>query len=144
MKVAPDPRFLEAVANHPQVFPYVSCRGMSEIRFGDAWSDCIGLEFDTGGFLFHCQEPGIYEVHTLFLPKSKEPDSAAKQALIYIFNHVGAEALITQIPADAPHVRRFALRQGFSHFCEMPHPFPRPTGDVPVDLYHLTKSQYQE
>lgn len=143
MKVAEDARFLELIANHPQVFPFVSFRGLTEIRFGPAWDTCMGLEFDTGGFVFQRLDNDWWEVHTLFLPKSREPDAAAEKAMRYMFEVVAAEALITQIPHDLPHVRRFAERHGFSYVCPLPV-IERESGEVAVDLYHLTKQQFEE
>ena len=72
MKIDPTPDFLESVANHPRVLPYISVKGVDVIKFAPIWHDCIAVVFDTGGWLFHRQaDPDVYEVHTLFLPKSE-------------------------------------------------------------------------
>lgn len=117
MKVSTAPDFLESVANDPRVFPYVSGGQSEPVRLGDKWSECIGLEWETGGFVFHRQDPVTWEVHTLFLPKTPDTDGKAEEALDYIFG-LGAETILTQVAKDLPHVRRFALRHGFRKFGE--------------------------
>ena len=117
MRVASSPDFLESVANDPQVFPYVSGGQSEPVRFGVKWADCIGLEWDTGGFVFHRHDPVTYEVHTLFLPHTPDTNGKAREALGYMFGH-GAETILTQVAKDLPHVRRFAKRHGFRKFGE--------------------------
>ena len=53
MKIDPTPDFLESVANHPRVLPYISVKGVDVIKFAPIWHDCIAVVFDTGGWLFH-------------------------------------------------------------------------------------------
>lgn len=116
MKVSTGPEFLESVANHPRVLPHVSPEG-TPVHFGDHWKDCVGLEWPEGGFVFHRHDPVTFEVHTLFLPKSRDVDAKAEEALDFIFG-VGAETILTQVAKDLPHVRRFALRHGFKPWGE--------------------------
>ena len=114
MRVSTVPDFLESVANDPRVLPNVSPDG-SPVRLGDRWGDCIGLEWDEGGFVFHRHDPVTYEVHTLFRPKTRDVDGKAREALAHVFG-LGAETILTQVAKDLPHVRRFALRHGFRTF----------------------------
>src|SRR5690606_1275901 len=83
--VADSPEFLESVANHPRVFPFVSVKGCGEIRFGPIWDDCVALQWEDGGFLFHKQDEGVYEVHTLFLPRAKDKHEKAEEALAHMW-----------------------------------------------------------
>ncbi|MFK3845288.1 hypothetical protein [Stenotrophomonas sp. NPDC078853] len=143
MRVATAPDLLEAVANHPRVYPSVSCKGCGAISFGPSWMDCIGLEFgEAGGFVFHRRAPDAYEVHTLFLPKTRGVDAFAQQALDYMFDVAGAEIVLTQVACDLPHVRRFAERQGFKHFQTVTDGWVRESGPVDVDLFELTKQMH--
>ena len=139
MKIADSPEFLESVANHPRVFPFVSCKGITEIGFGDKWADCIGLEWDDGGFVFHRQDEGVYEVHTLFLPGAKDAAGKAQQARCHMFDVVGATLLLTQVPRDLPHVRRFAEKAGFKWFGEAKGAFVRESGPVDVDYFEMER-----
>ena len=109
MKIDTTPDFLESVANHPRVYPYVSVKGCGYIRFGKIWDDCIAVVFDTGGWLFHRQDHNVYEVHTMFLPKSRDVNAKALRALGYMFDEAGADLIVTQIAGDLPHVRRLAV-----------------------------------
>lgn len=141
MKVAESPEFLESVANHPRVLPYVTVKGVDRISFAPIWVDCIGLEFDTGGWVFHRQEPGVYEVHTLFLPKSVNVQEKAREALRYMFN-LDATSILTQVATDLPHVRRLALRNGFKLFDSRRNAWERESGPVDVDYYELTQEAF--
>ena len=136
MRVADSPEFLESVANHPRVYPYVSVKGCGEIRFGPIWADCVALQWDDGGFLFHRQDEGVYEVHTLFLPGAKDAAGKAQQAREYMFDN-GARLLLTQVPRDLPHVRRFAEKAGFKWFGEAKGAIERESGPVDVDYYEM-------
>lgn len=135
------PAFLESIANDSRVFKYVTCEGVDRIELAGIWKDCVALEFDTGGFLFHRHEAGVYEVHTLFLPKSRNVDACADDALAYMFN-TDATVIITQIAKDLPHVKRFALRHGFVKFAE--GVWKRPGKVVDADYYELTKTDWKE
>lgn len=141
MKRAQDPAFLELIANNPRVFKNVTCKGVDRIELSSIWNNCVGLEFDTGGFLFHRHDPGVYEVHTLFLPKSKNVQVYAAMAANFIFN-LDAELLLTQVARDLPHVRRLALSQGFTKFDE--GFLQRDSGDIVTDYYELSKESWKE
>jgi hypothetical protein len=143
MHISTAPDFLEAVANHPRVYPFVSCKGCGEIRFGDGWEDCVGIEFgEAGGFVFHRRAPGAYEVHTLFLPRTAGTLDYAKQALEHMFHVENAEWIGTQVARDLPHVKRFALRSGFTKFHEIANGWERDSGPVDVELFELTKERF--
>ncbi len=116
MKISESPDFLESIANDPRVLKFVSPDG-TPVSFGDKWADCIGLEWETGGFVFHRHDPETYEVHTLFLPRTPDTNGKAQEALGYVFG-LGATTILTQVAKDLPHVRRFALRHGFLKFGE--------------------------
>jgi hypothetical protein len=134
VKVATSPDFLESVANDPRVHRFVSLG--EPVSFGGQWGDCIGLEWDTGGFVFHRRDPDTYEVHTLFLPHTPDTNGKAQQALGYMFNTIGAQTLLTQVAKDLPHVRRFAKRHGFRKFAE------GPWGEVGADYFILTREEW--
>lgn len=139
MIVADTPEFLESVANHPRVFPYVSVKGMTEVRFGDRWAECIGLQWEDGGFVMHKQDEGVYEVHTLFLPHAKDRAAKAQEARRYMFDEVGATLLLTQVAKDLPHVRRFAERAGFVRFGGAENAIERDSGFVDVDYFEMER-----
>lgn len=144
MKTATGPEFLESVANHPDVYRAVSCKGCGPIRLGDHWAECIGIEFgDHGGFIYHRQAPGVYEVHTLFLPHTKDAAQFARQSLAYMFGEQSADLILTQIAVDLPHVRRFALKQGFTKFHEIHNGWERDSGPVDVEFFELSREAFK-
>lgn len=140
MKVAQTPDFLESVANHPRVLPAITCKGKTSIDLAPVWDDCIGLEFERGGFVFHRQDAGVYEVHTVFLPRTRDVDACAVEALAYMFAN-GATLILTQVAKDLPHVKRFAERHGFVRFGE--GDWERESGPVGADYFELTDEVYQ-
>jgi hypothetical protein len=144
MKISTGPELFEQIANHPDVYPAVSCKGCGRITFADVWRDCIGLEFGgRGGFIYHRSAPGVYEVHTLFLPGTRGAEEFAALSLRHMFGEVGAELILTMIPGDLPHVRRFALKQGFTKFDEVPGGWERESGPVDLEFFSLTKEAFQ-
>jgi hypothetical protein len=144
LKIDTTPDFLESVANHPRVYPYVSVKGCGYIRFGKIWDDCIAVVFDTGGWLFHRQDHNVYEVHTMFLPKSRDVNAKALRALGYMFDEAGADLIVTQIAGDLPHVRRLALRAGFEKTGHQDAAWERDSGPVNVDYFHITRDMWKQ
>jgi hypothetical protein len=141
MKVSTGPEFFESVANHPRVLPYVTWKGIYAVGLKDVWKDCVGLEFDTGGWVFHRLAPDVYEVHTLFLPKSVNVSDKAQEALAYMFSN-GAQEILTRVPHDLPHVRRLAEKGGFTFLRRHEIPWQRETGPVETDVYQLTQEAW--
>lgn len=137
MKIAESPAFLESVANDPRVFPSISVPGMARIDLAPAWRACIGLEFDTGGWILHRSEPGVYEVHTLFLPKSRQIREKAREAMLFVFSCTDAIELLTKVPADLPHARALTLAMGFRPLYRREAAWPREGGAVAVDYFRL-------
>lgn len=142
-RVAETPDFLESVANDPRVFPAVSCVGIDEIRLSPIWDECIGIEFDGGGFVFHHRGDGVYEVHTLFLPEAEHKNEKTRAARELMFDVVGATKLITQVATDLPHVKRFAQKHGFVKTGEVPGGWVRASGPVDVELFEMTRDAYE-
>lgn len=142
MRLATSPAFLESIANHPRVYPSVSLKGCGSIDLAPHWADCIGLEWDEGGFVFHRQGEGVYEVHTLFLPRTPDTSGKARAALQYMFTR-GATVVLTQVPRDLPHVRRFAEKHGFTRFDTVENGWQRDSGPVDLDQFALTREEWQ-
>lgn len=144
MRISTGHELFEQIANHPDVYPSVSRKGCGRITFTDVWPACIGIEFgDRGGFIYHRGAPGIYEVHTLFLPGTAHAAEFAAESLRYMFGEGGANLILTMIPGDLPHVRRFALKQGFTKFDESPGGWERESGPVDLEFFKLTKEAFK-
>jgi len=117
MRLGVTPEFLEGIANSPEVFPHVTMDGIDKIDLSTVWNDCISVEFPTGGFLFHRQAPGVYEVHTMFKPKSIDAYKAACIAADYMFSN-DATLILTQVPSGNVPARKLTVLMGFTKFAE--------------------------
>lgn len=147
MRLSITPDFFELIANHPSVYPYVTCKGF-EGRItlgvgGELPNNCLGLEFDTGGFFLVELRPRVYEVHTLFLPKSERVVEKAMDALDLMFPLL-ADELVTMVPADLPHAKRLALKMGFQFTHRDPDGWERDSGPVDLDHFRLTCTEHME
>lgn len=141
MLIATDPAYLEGVANHPDVFTRVSVRGQDRIDLAPIWARCVACQFEGGGYVFLPHRDGLWEVHVLFLPRSKGVHAAGVEAFGHLFYTLGAERIAAHLPDDVPAARRLALRLGFE-FHSHTDSFPRHSGDVPARLYVLTKERF--
>ncbi|WP_396615500.1 hypothetical protein ACHZ97_14605 [Lysobacter soli] len=142
MKISESPDFLESIANHPRVFPHVSMAGQTHLTLQSSWDACVGIEFDTGGWIFHQLMMGYYEVHTLFLPKSKGVVEKAREALHYMFTATDALEIVTKVPADLPHALALAKAGGFTERFTVNGAWKRDTGVVDVHYLGLTLDEW--
>ena len=142
MKVSDSPAFFERIANDPRVFPAIARKGREPFDLSGIWPDCIGLEFDTGGWVFHRVSEGVYDAHTLFLPKSLDVRGKAKEALAYLFGN-GATLIIGRIPADLPHAKRLARDMGLTYSHDLDVTMPKQSGDVAIHEYQLTREAWE-
>lgn len=114
MKVALSPDFLQSVIDHPKVRRWISPDGVEgAIPLSAVFHEGIGLEFETGGFFFHCLGDGIYEVHTLFLPETTNALDCCRAAAHYLFCGTDCTRIVTKVPADNVPAWRLTERMGF-------------------------------
>ncbi|MHC9085340.1 GNAT family N-acetyltransferase [Luteimonas sp. RIT-PG2_3] len=113
MRISTSPDFLQAVMDDERVSRWVSQDGDGHAELASIWGEMLGLEFDTGGFLFHDLGDGVREVHTLFLPKSVGVEACAEQALSHVFCQTGCMRVVTKVPAINRAARRLAEGAGF-------------------------------
>lgn len=110
--------FLNKVANHPDVRPYLGHPDSTEsldltpLVVNPA---NIALEADGGGWILQALLPGVYELHTLFLPEArgKAYMRQAREALRYMFTATDALEILTKCPDDNPGARMAATLVGF-------------------------------
>lgn len=143
MKLSHGPERFNEIANHPRVFPYVSQAGDSAVDLGPNWERCIGTEFEDGGWVYYDHGCGVWEIHTLFLPKPTDVATKLRESLGHIFGQVGAATVITQIPRDLPHARRLAVNAKFEHIGSKDDGWLRESGPVALDFYQLTQEAWQ-
>jgi hypothetical protein len=142
LKISTCPAYFEAIANHPKVFAAIAMRGQQRVEFGAAWPSLLGLEFEGGGWLLQQHMVGYYEVHTLFLPKTRNVREKAKEAMRHVFCATDALELVTRIPADLPHALALAKAMGFTERFTRKAAWPREDGDVDVTYLGLTVDEW--
>lgn len=115
-----DAAFLTRVANHPDVRPYLG--GEGELDLSQVIADNIGLECDAGGFVLTRQEPGVYEVHSLFLPNSgTKPVKAMRAAMEWMFTRTDCGVILSKVPKSNARAKGFAIIGGLRPMFERDH-----------------------
>lgn len=111
-----DATFLNGVANHPQVRPFI---GGGEHELDLTGLCCnpanIVLVTEAGGWVLQARLPGVYELHTMFLPEGRGSAyfAAAREALNYVFTRTDALEILTRCPDDNGPARMAASMMGF-------------------------------
>lgn len=104
-----DPAFLNTVANHPDVRPWLQGEGPLDLSSVIGNPANIALQAAQGGWVLQNLSPGVYEVHSMFLPEGR--GSAVKKALAaaldYVFSATDCRQIVTRLPAG--NVRAAAL-----------------------------------
>jgi len=94
-----DPEFLNTVINHPDVRPMLGGEGALDISAQALDANNFVLTSDHGGFILMQHEPGVYEVHSQFLPgHSGATIRAMREAMTYMFTRTDCETLVSQVP----------------------------------------------
>ena len=114
MRIATSPAFLASIVNDPRVRPWlVQDTDPAELSIDALFAQGIGLEFDTGGWFLHRLGDGVYEVHTLFLPGSRDVLGKTREAMAAIFCGTDCLRLVTKVPADNKAADRLTRYAGF-------------------------------
>lgn len=110
-----DGRFLTEVANHPDVRPWLGGEGPLDLTAVISNPENYALVTDGGGWVIHKLEPGVYELHSLFLPggRGKPFFAAAREMFRFMFTRTEATEILTKCPDDNPGARMAASLVGF-------------------------------
>lgn len=114
MKFSESPGFLNRMANTPGIFERIAFEWQDHIDLTPQWEDCLGLECDEGGFLLHCIEPGLYEVHTLFLPAQSVAERAV-ESLEILFCQTDCREIVTRVPVNNRAADNLTQKSGFRY-----------------------------
>lgn len=98
-----DAGFLTEVANHPDVQPWLLAPGQKgplELAQELANPANVAFQCEGGGIIYHANAPGIYEVHSMFLPthRGKHSIRAARESTRLMFIETDAVELRTLVP----------------------------------------------
>lgn len=110
--------FLNEVANHPEVRPFLGAPENPILDLSPLVEDprCICLEVPgEGGWVLQPIMSGVYELHTLFLPEArgKAYFKNAKEAVRRIFTETDCLEIVTKCPDDNGGARMAARIMGF-------------------------------
>lgn len=110
-----DATFLNEVSNHPEVRPWLGGDGVLDLGALADNPDNVLLETDGGGWVLHPLLPGVYELHTMFLPEGRGRSyfAAAREALRWMFSATDALEIVTKCPDDNGPARMAASIAGF-------------------------------
>lgn len=104
-----DATFLNTIANHPEVRPWLGTDGKSHVDLGVLLEvpGAFALINEFGGFVFIPEGGGVYEFHTQFLPEARGRIAllAALEGERMMFEDYGAECVKTYVP----HANKAAL-----------------------------------
>lgn len=135
---------INTIVNDPRIFPLVVPAGSPHLDLAPLIADprhVLLLDPGRGGFLFvQDAEPGIYEVHTNFLPefRGKYVVAAAHAAATWMFTHTDAMILQTRIPAFNKAALVAIKWCGFKFWFTRPQVWPTEQGLVDVKFYRRT------
>lgn len=112
-----DAAFLNQVANHPDVRPWLGTDGGSFVDVGVLLDlpGAFALTNEHGGFVFTPDDDGVFEFHTQFLPSGRGRVAlhAATEARDRMFAEFGASALRTYVPHGNVAARWLVRFAGF-------------------------------
>lgn len=108
--------FLNEVANHEDVRPFLG--GDGELDLGPMLANPANVALEVmgdGGWLLQPTLPGVYELHTLFMPhaRGKGYFAAAREAIRWMFTNTDCLEITTKCPDDNPGARMAASVMGF-------------------------------
>lgn len=93
---------INAIVNDPSVYPWVCGQHTGPLDLSPVIADRrnVALFGEHGGMLFHCHQPGYYEIHTQVLPAGRGPWALAmaQACFHYMFCSTDAVDLITRCP----------------------------------------------
>lgn len=125
LRFTTDPTFLNTVANHPDVRPWLGTDGASYVDLGVLMRlpGALALENEHGGFVFTMTGDGAYEFHTQFLPegRGRKGLEAAQAAAQIMFEEIGAPALQTYVPHENLGAKWLVRFVGFERTHEDAH-----------------------
>jgi hypothetical protein len=108
-----DPAFLTDVVNHPEVRPWLAGEGPLDISERVLDADNFVLVSEFGGFILVRHEPGIYEVHSQFLPgNGTHPIKAMRAAQEWMFTRTDCQAIVSRVPKENKAAKGFAITGG--------------------------------
>lgn len=137
---------INAVVNHPEVRPWVGNPDLGPLDLSPIVADHANvlLMGDGGGFVCQRQEPGIYEVHSQFVPEARGENAlrCAMDGMRHMFTRTDCVELRTKVPEGNLAASALARRVGFVHQFTRDKAWPGPDGQTPVRYYAISIDQW--
>lgn len=137
---------LNIIVNHPGVRPWVGAPGTDRIDLSAVVADSrnVLLMADGGAFFLTMQEPGIYEVHSQFLPEHRGENviAAAHDASRYMFTRTDCVEIRTKVPEGNIAAGALAKRMGWGLLFSRDKAWPTDEGLVGCRYYSKTIDQW--
>lgn len=109
-----DAAFLNEVCNHPEVHPWLGHEGVIDVTPAVSNPANFALVTEGGGFIVIQHEPGVYEVHSQFLPEARDSTvQAMRDGMDYVFTRTDCHTLLTQVPDNNKAALHLAKCGGF-------------------------------
>lgn len=141
MRLCRDPAEFERIGNDPSVLPFVAQEGVEKLDFEPFFAnpDNIGFLYKDCGFLVHCLEPGVYEVHSMALPhvRGGYVFGAATLAIRFMFFATTAMELLTRVPEGNVAATALSHKVGFSPEFVRPKAWQTAEGPKDVQFYAM-------
>lgn len=134
-----DARVINEIINHPEVRPWLGGFGTLDLSPGLADTrNVLLMAGETGGLFFHWQEPGIYEVHTQFLPENRglAAFGAAREAVDWMFSHTDMCELWTKCPESNRGAKVLTTTLGGKVWFKRPQGWTHGDGTKEAMLYY--------
>ena len=142
LELQSDANKLNAIVNHPDVYPWVRGFQTGELDISPviAQDGTVCLLGEYGGLLFHRLQPGLYEIHTQVLSEGRGAWAVrcAQACLHWLFTRTDAVEVLTRCPEGNDAAR------GLARTCHLSLQFTNPMGwimdgkPVPADIFGLT------
>ena len=131
---------INAVIAHPEVRPWVGGVGPLDLTPVVADPRNVLLMGQGGGLLFVQLEPGLYEVHTQFIPEARGPVAllAVIDALRWMFTRTDAVEIVTKVPDGNVAAAVLVKKIGGEFQFYRPHAWQTNHGLVGVKYYAQT------
>lgn len=141
MRLSRDSAAYERIANDPAVMPFIVPHGVEKVELQPFFDnpENIGFLYNDCGFLVHCLEPGVYEVHSLALPHVRGPYvfAAATASIRFMFLATGAMELLTRVPHGNIAATALTRKVGFGHEFSRQRAWPTADGAADVEFYAM-------
>ncbi len=137
---------VNAILNHPDVFPTISVPGSPLFDVSGLLADPrnVALVVEGGCFVLIWHEPGVYEVHTNFLRpyRGRYALEAAKAGARWMFLRTDCMTILTQTPATNRAARWLTQAMGFAHEFDRLGIWPSESGQVDLSYWALRYDEW--